>query len=162
MTREQKQEILNFLESEFKESNAIVVCDYKGLTHRELEDLRKMAKESDSKVQVAKNTLVGIAIKNAGLESIELTGTNIFIWSPDQLSACKVADKFAGIKKEKFAIKAGVIEGKASDAATVNTFAKLPGREELLGMLLSVWTAPARNFVTGLDNLRAKKEEEAA
>ncbi|QOG12716.1 50S ribosomal protein L10 [Arcobacter sp. FWKO B] len=162
MTRTQKQEILSFLESEFKESNAIVVCDYRGLTHRELEDLRKMAKDSDSKVQVAKNTLVGIAIKNAGLESIELTGTNIFIWSPDQLSACKVADKFAGMKKDKFTIKSGVLEGKAANADMVNAFAKLPGREELLGMLLSVWTAPARNLATGLDNLRAKKEEEAA
>lgn len=162
MTREQKQEILNFLEGEFKSSNAIVVCDYKGLTHKELEDLRKQAKASNSKVQVAKNTLVGIAIKNAGLESIELTGTNLFVWSEDQLSACKVADKFSDSMKDKFTIKGGVIEGKAADASTVNAFAKLPGREELLGMLLSVWIAPARNLATGLDNLRKKKEEEAA
>ena len=162
MTREQKQEILSFLEGQFKESQAIVVCDYKGLTHRELEDLRAMARDADCKVQVAKNTLVEIAVKNAGLEEISLTGTNIFIWSADQISACKVADKFAMATKDKLTIKSGVIEGKVADANRVNAFAKLPGREELLGMLLSVWTAPARNFVTGLDNLKKKKEEEAA
>jgi large subunit ribosomal protein L10 len=39
---------------------------------------------------------------------------------------------------------------------------KLPGKEELLGMLLSVWTAPLRGMVTGLDNLSKKQEEQSA
>ncbi len=162
MTREQKNEVIDFLTAEFKESQAIVVCDYKGLSHQQLEDLRKSARENDTKVQVAKNTLATIAVKNAELGEIELSGTNIFLWSEDQISACKVADKFAQANEEKFSIKSGIIEGEISDIDRVNAFAKLPNREELLGMLLSVWTAPARNFVTGLDNLRAKKEEEAA
>jgi large subunit ribosomal protein L10 len=162
MTKVQKQEVVSYFTSEFASSKAIVVCDYKGTTHKELEDLRKMAAENGAKVKVAKNSLVGIAVKSAELEEIALEGTNIFIWSEDQISACKVADKFASSLKEKFEIKSGIVEGKAADINTINAFAKLPSRDELIGMLLSVWTAPARNFVTGLDNLRAKKEEEAA
>ncbi|RXJ99691.1 50S ribosomal protein L10 [Arcobacter sp. CECT 8986] len=162
MTKQQKAEVIDFLTSEFKESQAIVVCDYKGLTHKELEALRKSARDNGAKVQVAKNTLVTVAVKNAELGEIELSGTNVFIWSEDQISACKVADKFAQEKSEKFVIKSGIIEGEPADLNRVNAFAKLPSRDELIGMLLSVWTAPARNFVTGLDNLRAKKEEEAA
>lgn len=162
MTRQEKTEIVDFFTNEFKSSNAIVVCDYKGLTHKQLESLRKIAREENTKVQVAKNTLVNVAIKNADLEQLELNGTNIFLWSEDQISACKVADKFASEQKEKFSIKGGIVEGKTADVNTINAFAKLPSREELIGMLLSVWTAPARNFVTGLDNLRAKLEEEAA
>ncbi|MFW2443501.1 50S ribosomal protein L10, partial [Aliarcobacter butzleri] len=54
------------------------------------------------------------------------------------------------------------IEGQISDASKVNAFAKLPSREELLGMLASVWMGPVRNFTIGLDALRRKKEEEAA
>lgn len=162
MTKQQKAEVIDFLTAEFKESQAIVVCDYKGLTHKELEALRKSAKESGAKVQVAKNTLVTVAVKNAELGDVELNGTNIFLWSEDQISACKVADKFASEHNEKFVIKSGIIEGEPADLDRVNAFAKLPSRDELIGMLLSVWTAPARNFVTGLDNLRAKKEEEAA
>ena len=162
MTKQQKSEIINFLASEFKNSLAIVVCDYKGLTHKELENLRKEAKANNTKVQVAKNTLVTVAAKNAELGDIELSGTNIFLWSEDQISACKVADRFASTNKEKFAIKSGIIEGKISDASMVNAFAKLPSREELLGMLASVWMAPVRNFTIGLDALRRKKEEEAA
>ena len=162
MTKQQKSEIVNFLTSEFKQSLAVVVCDYKGLTHKELESLRNEARANNTKVQVAKNTLVTVAAKNAELGDIELSGTNIFLWSEDQISACKVADKFASANKEKFAIKSGIIEGEIADAARVNAFAKLPSREELLGMLASVWMAPVRNFTIGLDALRRKKEEEAA
>ena len=162
MTKQQKSEIINFLASEFKNSLAIVVCDYKGLTHKELENLRKEAKANNTKVQVAKNTLVTVAARNAELGDVELTGTNIFLWSDDQISACKVADRFASTNKEKFAIKSGIIEGKISDASMVNAFAKLPSREELLGMLAATWMAPVTNFTIGLDALRRKKEEEAA
>ena len=162
MTKQQKSEIINFLTAEFKDSLAVVVCDYKGLTHKELESLRNEARANNTKVQVAKNTLVTVAAKNAELGDIELSGTNIFLWSEDQISACKVADKFASANKEKFTIKSGIIEGEIADAARVNAFAKLPSREELLGMLASVWMAPVRNFTIGLDALRRKKEEEAA
>ena len=162
MTKAEKSQIVETLTSEFKESQAIVVADYRGTSHKDLESLRKAAREVGAKVQVAKNSLVSIAIKNAELEEIELTGTNIFIWSEDQINACKVADKFALANKDTFAIKAGVIEGKAADINTVNAFAKLPGREELLGMLAATWMAPVTNFTIGLDALRKKKEEEAA
>lgn len=79
------------------------------------------------------------------------------MWSDDQISACKVADKFATTTKDKFSIKSGIIEGEICDAARVNAFAKLPSREELLGMLASVWMGPVRNFTIGLDALRRKK-----
>lgn len=162
MTKAKKSEIIDFLTDEFKASQAIVVCDYKGLTHKELETLRNDARANNTKVQVAKNTLVTVAVKNAELGDVELSGTNIFLWSEDQISACKVADKFASDNKEKFSIKSGIIEGEIADINRVNAFAKLPSREELLGMLASVWMGPVRNFTIGLDALRIKKEEEAA
>ncbi|AXK49394.1 50S ribosomal protein L10 [Aliarcobacter trophiarum LMG 25534] len=162
MTRQEKSEIIDFLSLEFKNSLAVVVCDYKGLTHKELESLRREAKANNTKVQVIKNTLVAKAVAKADLGDIDLCGTNIYLWSEDQISACKVADKFVTSMKDKFSIKSGIIEGQICDAARVNAFAKLPSREELLGMLASVWMAPVRNFTIGLDALRRKKEEEAA
>ena len=162
MTKQQKSEVIDFLTAEFKNSLAVVVCDYKGLTHKELESLRGAAKANNTKVQVAKNTLVTVAVKNAELGDIDLSGTNIFLWSEDQISACKTADKFASENKDKFIIKSGIIEGQISDINRVNAFAKLPSREELLGMLASVWMGPVRNFTIGLDALRRKKEEEVA
>jgi large subunit ribosomal protein L10 len=162
MTREQKQELVANLTDGFKNSQAIVVCDYKGLTVKQLETLRKAAREKEVNVQIIKNKLASIAVKNCDIDGFECSGTNIFLWSEDQISACKVAENFAKDIKENFEIKSGIIEGEVADKAKVEAFAKLPGREELLGMLGFVWMAPLTNFVTGLDNLRKKKEEEAA
>jgi large subunit ribosomal protein L10 len=162
MTREEKVNVVSELTEEFKTANAILVCDYRGLTCGELEKVREAALESGTKVKVCKNTLAALALKNADQEEVELVDTNIFVWGEDQISACKVADNAANDFKEKFIIKAGLIEGKVADMATIEAMAKLPSRDELIGMLLSVWTAPARNMVTGLDNLKAKLEEESA
>ncbi len=161
MNKEQKSKIIDSLTNEFKASKSIVICDYKGLSHKELENLRKEATNSNTKVQVAKNTLVKIAVRNSEFGDIELSGSNIFLWSDDQISACKVADNFYKLNKDKFEIKSGIIEGEISTVETINKFAKLSSKEELIGMLLSVWTAPLRSLVTGLDNLKNKKDEAA-
>jgi len=49
----------------------------------------------------------------------------------------------------------------AVDAATVVAMSKLPSKNELIGMLLSVWTGPARMFATALDEIRKQKESAA-
>jgi large subunit ribosomal protein L10 len=162
MTREEKVNIVNDLTDEFKSANAILICDYKGMTCIDLESIREKALESNTKIRVCKNTLASLALKNADQEDVTLVDTNIFVWGEDQISVCKIADNAASDFKEKFSIKTGLIEGKVADMATIEAMAKLPSRDELIGMLLSVWTAPARNMVTGLDNLRDKKEQESA
>ena len=162
MTRIEKENIISDMTEEFKSANAVVVCDYKGLTVTELEEIRNLAKQNDTKVRVVKNSLAKISMKEAGIDTLDLVNTNIFVWAEDQISACKVADKSADMFKEKFVIKSGLIEGKEASLSDIAAMAKLPSRDELIGMLLSVWTAPARNMVTGLDNLRSKLEEESA
>ena len=111
-------------------------------------------------MQLMRPQTVTVVCKNPD-HGISCQTAVFFLWSEDQINACKVADKFATANKDTFAIKAGVIEGKAADVNTVNAFAKLPGREELLGMLLNVWNGPARSFAIGLQALATKKEEEA-
>lgn len=157
MTKQDKIELVNTLSSSFTDMN-IVVCDYKGLSVRDLESLRQSAFNAEAKVQVIKNTLAAIAFKNANISGIDLKDTNIFIWSKDQISLAKIVQKFADSNKDKFIIKAGFFDGVAVDSKHIESVSKLPSKEELIGMLLSVWTAPARYFVTGLDNLRKSKE----
>lgn len=157
MTKQDKIKLVEQLSSSFLDSN-VIVCDYKGLSVRELEALRKSALQTNAKVQVVKNKLASIAFKNAKIEGITLKDTNIFLWSKDQISLAKSAQKFADANKEKFIIKAGFFDGKAVDSKHIESISKLPSKEELIGMLLSVWSAPARYFVTGLDNLRKSKE----
>lgn len=169
MTRIEKQELLDALSAEFKEATAIAVCDYKGLSVAELEGVRNTARKASIKVKVIKNTLAGIALQKADKAGLELKDTNIFLWSEDQVELSKALVKFQ--KDELLTVKAGYYEDAVVDVNQIEAISKLPSREELVGMLLSVWTAPLRNmayvlnapmanFATALDNLRAKKEQE--
>ena len=158
MTKTKKAEIIEVLSSEFKVAQSIVFCDYKGLTVSQLEILRNSARAKDAKVQVVKNTLATIALTNAELSGADIKDTNILVWGEDSIATSKVVSDFAKIS-DKFVIKFAYIDGEVSDAAKVEAFAKLPGREELLSMLAATWMAPVRNFTIGLDALRQKREE---
>jgi large subunit ribosomal protein L10 len=160
LTKNEKVEIVNSLTEGFKSSDAVIICDFKGLNTKTLEALRNSAREKNVKVQVAKNTLAAIAMKNADIEGIELNDANMFVWGEDQLDVTKIVAKFAETNKV-FQIRNGFIAGEVVDAAKIDALSKLPSRDELIGMLLQTWMAPITNFTIGLDALRAKKEEEA-
>lgn len=159
MTKQEKIQIVEHLSHEFKNAGALIVCDYKGLQVSHLEELRRTARAADMKVQVIKNTLASIALKNAECADLDLKDTNIFVWAEDQIALSKVVCKFADSHSEHFKLKVGLFDGQLVDAQHIVSVSKLPSKEELIGMLLSVWSAPARYFVTGLDNLRKQKEE---
>jgi len=161
MTRTRKEELVAQMTAEFKEAGAIIICDYKGMTVEKLEIVRNLAKEEETKVQVVKNKLAAIALKNAGCEAVDFKDTNLVIWGDAQVIPCKIADKAATQFKDTFSIKTGLIQGEVASLETINAMAKLPTRDELIGMLLNVWNAPVQNFTIGLNALAAKKEEEA-
>lgn len=160
MTRTQKAEIISVLTDEFKAANCVVMCDYKGLGVSDLEELRKIARAKGTKVQVVKNKLATVALGNAEMSGIEIKDTNIFIWGEDPVATAKTVSEF-GKSNDVFVIKNAYIDGEASDAAKVEAFSKLPGREELLGMLAATWMAPVQNFTIGLNALKEQKEDVA-
>ncbi|WP_300367485.1 50S ribosomal protein L10 [Hydrogenimonas sp.] len=160
MTRSEKEQLVAELSDAFDQANCVVIVDFKGMTVQEMESFRKIGFEAGLGARVIKNTLASIAFKNAGIEGVELVDTNMAVWGEDPIATAKAVAKYAK-ENDKFVIKSGVIDKQPVDAGKIDEYSKLAGREELLGMLLSVWTAPLRNLAAGLDNL-AKKKEEAA
>ena len=160
MTRTRKEELVVEMTEAFKNAGAIIVCDYKGMTVENLEIVRNFAKDEETNVQVVKNKLARIALKNAGCEDIEFNDTNLVIWGDAQVTPCKIADKAATDFKDSFSIKTGLIKGEIASMETINAMAKLPTRDVLLGMLLNVWNAPVQNFTIGMDALSKKLEAE--
>ena len=159
MTRDEKSQIVAELSEAFKNSEAIVISDFKGLDVKKLEELRNSARELDVKVRVIKNTLAAIALKNAEKDGMSFKDTNIFLWG-DQLSVCKVAAKFEE-KNEFFKLKTAFIDGEVASVEKVVALSKMPSRDELIAMLLQVWNAPIQNFTIGLNALKEKKEQTA-
>ncbi|MDK6387541.1 50S ribosomal protein L10, partial [Escherichia coli] len=76
------------------------------------------------------------------------------------VAPAKIIDEFAKDAKA-LEIKGGVIEGKVSSVEQITALAKLPNREGLLSMLLSVLQAPVRNVAYAVKAVAEKNEEVA-
>ncbi|MGF6833224.1 large subunit ribosomal protein L10 [Paenarthrobacter sp. TE4293] len=161
MTTPSKISAVAEITNDFKESNAAVLTEYRGLTVAQLKELR-VALGQDTKFSVVKNTLSAIAAKEAGVEAFndQLAGpTAIAFIKGDAVAAAKSLTDFAKANKQ-LVIKTGVFEGKALDAAGVAALAALESRELQLARVAGVLKAPASAAARIIDALRLKLEEE--
>jgi len=143
----EKQAIVEVVVGKAKASNAMIIFEYRGLTVSQMTSLRRLLRESNAEMAIYKNSLVERAAEQLGKpELVEfLTGPNAFVFSDDVITGPNVIRKFA-LKNDEVVIKGGLIEGRVIDAEGVKTIAKLPGREGLISMFLSVLNAPIRQF----------------
>ena len=143
-----KQETVSEIVSKAKESSALVVAEYRGLTVEQLQELRRALRAEGASMNVYKNSLVERASDELGYADLKqvLSGPNAIFFSKEVNSAAKVLAKYAKRYGDNLNIKGGVFEGKFADANSVKEIAKLPGREGLLAMLLSCLQAPVRQF----------------
>lgn len=145
-----RQEMLAAAEV-FEKSATVVIVDYLGLNVAEVTDLRKQLRDNGVKMQVIKNTILRRAAEEAGLEGLEeiFKGPTAIIYSEDVVNPAKITVNFAK-DAEHLEIKGGIVEGQIVEVDTIKQVASLPGREELLSMLLSVLQAPMRNVASVL------------
>ena len=136
---------------------AMWVVDYRGLTVKETEALRRSLRESDAVMGVCKNTLMRLAMENAGLPSMGdvLSGPSAFIFANgDPVASAKAVKEFAA-KNDKLVIKGGVMEGTVYDAAQVEAIASLPSREQLYGQLAGLINGFARRIAVSINGVPA-------
>ena len=171
---EEKQQIVNGLSEQLKAARTGVIVDYRGITVADDTKLRKQLRESGSYYKVIKNTLLGLALKQAGIDGLEsvLEGTTaLAINTEDYVSAAKILNDFAGTNKT-FTIKAGFVDGSAVTANDVKTLANLPPKEVLVSQVLRGLNGPVSGLVTVLNgtmkglvvalNAIAEKEQQSA
>jgi large subunit ribosomal protein L10 len=159
----EKQQQVSELSSKLSESSCTIVADYRGLSVKQVTELRKQLREAGVEFQVLKNTLVRRATEKANLTDLDqyLTGPTAIAFSKtDVVAAAKVLSDFAK-KNDKLSLKAGVVEGRVVDNAQLKALADLPSREGLLSMLLSVLQAPMRNFALAVKAVSEQKEGQA-
>ncbi len=159
-----KKEIVAELSQKLNGAVSGVVVDYKGITVADDTKLRKELREAGVEYRVVKNTLLRFAAKDCGLDDMcsVLEGTTaIAISNDDAIAPAKILGKFAEDSKGKFTIKSGFMDGKVMSVEDVIAMSKLPGKEQLLAMLLSALTGNVRGLAVAL-NAIAEKDGEAA
>jgi large subunit ribosomal protein L10 len=124
------------LTDDFRNSSATVLTEYRGLTVKQITELRRsLGKET--KYSVSKNTLAKRAASDAGIEGLDelFTGpTALAFITGDPVEAAKGLRAFAKTHPV-LKIKGGVFEGRAITADDVNKIADLESREVLLAKL---------------------------
>jgi large subunit ribosomal protein L10 len=146
--------------TDFKESNAAVLTEYRGLTVAQLKELR-VSLGRETKFSVVKNSLTAIAAKEAGVDAFDgqLAGpTAIAFIKGDAVAAAKSLTDFAKTNKA-LVIKTGIFEGKSMDASEVAALAALESRELQLARVAGVLKAPMAAAARTLDALRLKLAE---
>jgi len=150
-----KEELVNDLSDQIKDSDALFLTNYKGLTFPEITAVRKEIKSQGSDFKVVKNTLLKIALNNNEIDSMDsylVEPTACAVVKGDVAAVAKTIKKYAK-DFEKFEIKAGYLDGNLLTANDVNVLADLPSREELLAKMLGSINAPVANFVSLLANI---------
>lgn len=150
---EEKKQIVAQLTEALKSSCTGVIVNYKGITVEDDTKLRKSLRESGDDYKVVKNTLLKLALEDAGIEGLDsvLEGTTALALSKDDYtSSAKILAEYAE-KSDTFEVKAGFIDGKAVDANAIKELAKLPSKEVLVSKALAGFNAPISGFVTVLN-----------
>ena len=154
----QKKAIVEEVSSLLKDSGSVIVAEYRGLNVAEISELKRDLLKENAKMCVYKNTLVDRAAEACGYSDMKqyLEGPNALISSTDSISAAKIATKFAK-KHENLVIKAAIVEGKVIGKDDVIALSKLPNKEGMLSMLLSVLQAPVRSFACAVKAVAEKE-----
>ena len=168
MSREQriqaKQDQVDLLSEKMKNAASFIVVNYRGLNVAEATDLRKQLRDSDVEMHVVKNTIIRRAAEAAGVEGLEdvFVGPTAIAFSEEEVVApAKIMVEFAE-EAPALEVKGGYMEGEVVSIETIQAVAKLPSRDGLLSMLLSVLQAPIRNTALAFKAVAEKKEEEDA
>ena len=169
MATTKKQKTVKELTEKVGKAKAMYLVDYRGLKHKQLEELRRNLKKLEAEFVVTKNRLLKRALgdKVAHLESsLSQTTATLFSYA-DEVAPLKEMLKF--FKTVNLGVaKAGLLGAKAIGESDLVRLSELPGRRELLGRLAAQLNAPIQvlhyalswninRLVWGLSAVKEKK-----
>jgi large subunit ribosomal protein L10 len=149
MVRPDKAAAVAELTDEFRSSQGAVLTEYRGLTVKQLQELRRALGENAT-YAVVKNTLTKIAAKEAGVEGFDdlLTGPSAIAFiKGDPVATAKSLRDFARTNSP-LVIKGGILDGKLLTIGEIAKIADLESREVLLAKLAGALVASLQNAVS--------------
>ena len=153
LTREKKETIVNEYVEKMRRSQAVIVSEYRGLSTKQLQGLRRDLRNAQGELAVSKNTLAARALIEAGLPAPDelLTGPVAITFCYDEVAApAKVLTKFA--KDSKIMVLRGGLMGQSVfDAAGVQSLTELPSKDQLRAQVVGTLQSP----ISGLVNVLA-------
>ncbi|MCL2212033.1 MAG: 50S ribosomal protein L10 [Treponema sp.] len=135
-----------------------IFTDYRGLTVEQITGLRKQLRAKDVKYKVIKNNFARLAFEQMGTQDVSsyLVGpTAVAITPRDANEVAKILFDFLK-EVPALKVKGALIGDTIYNAAQTEAFSKLPGRLELISMLMSVMNGPARSLAAALNDIPSR------
>ncbi|HBD95004.1 MAG: 50S ribosomal protein L10 [Spirochaetes bacterium GWF1_31_7] len=149
MPKQYKLDKVNDLKKYFDKSEDFIFTDYRGLSVDKLSKLRRELTKVGSKYMVMKNNYINVIAKEKDYPALDaiVKGPTAVAFSDKEIN--EVAKTLFAFQKEsdKLQIKGGFVGRKVLSAKDVEALSKLPGRNQLIAMLMSTMNAPTQNFV---------------
>ena len=146
MHRSDKEKVVEELAEQLRNSQTLIVADYRGLTMPQVDELRSRLLEHGARFQVVKNTLTRRAAEAAGAEHLLalLEGPTAIAFLESDGDPVAVAKALGdAIRDTKIlAVRGGVLDGKPITAEEVDSLGKLPPADVLRSQVLGALTAP--------------------
>jgi large subunit ribosomal protein L10 len=149
---------INELKEVFGKASDFIFADYRGLTVEQITALRKQLRTKEAQFKVVKNNFARIAFEQLSAPDVAsyLTGPTAVTISPrDANEVAKILIDFAR-ETPALQVKGALVGDTVYNSQEVDAFSKLPGRLELISMLLSVMNGPIRNFVGAMNDINAR------
>ena len=168
ISKDKKNTLVADLTELLSNSKMVVYAKYEGLTVAELQELRKLARESNIKIKVVKNRLVKVAMKEIAAykdtDASGLVGQLLYaVGSDEDFDAAKVLTKFAKTHAKMELVGGFNAEGAALSTEEVKTLGSLPTKNELIAQVVDTLLSGINGIVSGLENkpetLEAKPAE---
>jgi large subunit ribosomal protein L10 len=169
--RIKKEGIVSELSQKVDKAKSIVFTNYQGLTHQQLERIKKTARKFEAEYVTTKNTLLQRTLEDKKIklennENLKEPTATLFIYNDIVAPIKALAAIIKELKLPK--IKFGIFEGKIITEKEVNKIATLPPLPVLQAQLLGQMKAPIsglhralnwniQKLVLTLDAIKAKK-----
>jgi large subunit ribosomal protein L10 len=155
LTKSEKERIVSEVKEVASKASSLVISDARGMKVSELSEVRKNATQAGIHIQIIKNSLAKLAFEGTdfGCSDEALVGPSLFAFSFEEPGAAAKLLKTYAKNFDNLEVKALVVEGQLLDGAQIDILAKLPSREEALGLVASVLQAPVGKFATLLNEV---------
>ena len=161
LSKDKKHEVVAEVTAALKTSKMTVVAKYQGTTVKAIQQLRRDARASGTKLRVVKNRLVVKALQDVDslkdVDTSALSGQLLYAFNTeDEVAPAQALAAFAKLNPTIEFVGAITEQGKFLTADEVKALALLPSRDQLIGQVLATLTSPLNDVVNALSgNLHA-------
>ena len=149
MNKEQKKNYISEMETQFQNTEAVLVTHYQGLTMSQLDELRAQMREHGIIFKITKNRITKLAIEKTKCKDLSnlFVGATAVAFSDDAIMSARILSKFAKTN-ESLKLLGGIMGSEVLDHAGVQNVANLLTLDEARANIVGILAAPASKFIS--------------